>query len=146
VVWEDGLRESADVRPDPVALGQLRVSVSRAVAHLARGEVSGYDASIPGLLTCPSAQVLDGAPQALRVVPAPVFVAIGPADERGPSVPVPTPCEDRCGVPAAVGEQHDRLRPCGREPVRPDQLTLRNAAEDRPGRHRPNDNKSCISA
>lgn len=87
---------------------QLRVSTGRAVAP-----------QYPELLTCPLAQVLDEAPQALRVVPAPVFVAVGPADERGPSVLVPAPCQDRCGVPALVGEQHDRLRPCEREPSVP---------------------------
>ena len=95
----------------------------------------------PGLLTCPAAQMLDRAPQAPRVVPSPVFAAVGPADERGPSMLVPAPCQDRRGVPAPVGKQHDRLRPSGREPVRPGQFTLRNVAKDRPGRHPANDNK-----
>jgi hypothetical protein len=80
--------------------------------------------------------VLDGAAKASRVVPSPVFAAVGPVDERGPAVPVPAPCHDRCGMPALVSEQDDCLRAPGNKPVSVDQLTLGNTGEDRLSCHR----------
>jgi hypothetical protein len=82
-----------------------------------------------GLPVGPPSTVVKRTTQEFRVVWPPVFVAVAPPNECGLVASVAAPGQDRGWIPVLVSEQDDRLRPRGREPVRVDELALRNALE-----------------